>query len=88
VEQVIEPEMPEDCEGLDRLLIGEDVSERLDVTPAKFQVIVTRRRNMPTETVMSVLGAGACPHHSERHSHRSIVRKPSMPMTASNSASR
>jgi transposase len=53
VEQVIEPEMPEDCEGLDRLLIGKDVSERLDVTPAKFQVIVTRRRNMPTETVMS-----------------------------------
>ena len=25
VEQVIEPEVPEDCEGLDRLLIGEDV---------------------------------------------------------------
>ncbi len=43
VEQVIEPEVPEDCEGLDRLLIGEDVSERLDVTPAKFRVIVTRR---------------------------------------------
>ena len=43
MEQVIEPEVPEDCEGLDRLLIGEDVSERLDVTPAKFRVIVTRR---------------------------------------------
>lgn len=43
VEQIIEPEVPEDCEGLDRLLIGEDVSERLDVTPAKFRVIVTRR---------------------------------------------
>ena len=25
VEQVIEPEVPKDCEGLDRLLIGEDV---------------------------------------------------------------
>jgi len=24
-------------------VIGEDVSERLDVTPAKFRVIVTRR---------------------------------------------
>lgn len=43
VEQIIEPEVPEDCEGLDRLMIGEDVSERLDVTPAKFRVIVTRR---------------------------------------------
>lgn len=43
VEQVIEPEVPEGYEGLDRLLIGEDVSERLDVTPAKFRVIVTRR---------------------------------------------
>ena len=26
-----------------RLRIGEDVTERLDVTPAKFRVIVTRR---------------------------------------------
>lgn len=43
VEQVIEPEVPAGWEGLDRLLIGEDVSERLDVTPAKFRVIVTRR---------------------------------------------
>jgi transposase len=43
VEQVIEPDAPEDCAGLDRVLIGEDVSERLDVTPAKFRVIVTRR---------------------------------------------
>ncbi|CCV11514.1 conserved hypothetical protein [Mesorhizobium sp. STM 4661] len=40
VEQIIEPE---GYEGLDRLLIGEDVSERLDVTPARFGVIVTRR---------------------------------------------
>lgn len=43
VEQIIEPEVPEGYEGLDRLLIGEDVSERLDVTPARFRVIVTRR---------------------------------------------
>jgi transposase len=43
VEQVIEPEVPDGCEGLDKILIGEDVSERLDVTAAKFRVIVTRR---------------------------------------------
>ena len=30
------------CKGL-RHVIGEDVSERLDVTPARFKVIVTRR---------------------------------------------
>jgi transposase len=29
---------------LEKVLIGEDVSRRLDVTPAKFSVIVTRRR--------------------------------------------
>lgn len=43
VEVVIEPEVPPGCEGLEKVLIGEDVSERLDVTPAKFRVIVTRR---------------------------------------------
>jgi transposase len=43
VEIVIEPEVPASCERLERVLIGEDVSERLDVTPAKFRVIVTRR---------------------------------------------
>src|SRR5258708_20689752 len=30
------------CKGL-RLKIGEDVSERLDMTPARFKVLVTRR---------------------------------------------
>jgi transposase len=43
VEIVIEPEVPAGCEGLEKVLIGEDVSKRLDVTPAKFRVIVTRR---------------------------------------------
>jgi transposase len=43
VEIVIEPEIPAGCEGLEKVLIGEDVSERLDVMPAKFRVIVTRR---------------------------------------------
>src|SRR5246127_4330314 len=43
VEIVIEPEVPPGCEGLEKVLIGEDVSRRLDVTPAKFRVIVPRR---------------------------------------------
>jgi transposase len=43
VEIVIEPDIPAGCEGLEKVLIGEDVSERLDVMPAKFRVIVTRR---------------------------------------------
>jgi transposase len=43
VEVVIEPEYPPGCEGLEKVLIGEDVSERLDVTPVRFRVIVTRR---------------------------------------------
>ncbi len=43
VEVVIEPEdLPENA-GKQEVLIGEDVSERLDVVPAKFRVIVTRR---------------------------------------------
>lgn len=43
IEQVIEPEgMSCPC-GAEPHLIGEDVTERLDVIPARFQVIVTRR---------------------------------------------
>ena len=44
VEIVIEPETVAcACGGCQPVRIGEDVSERLDVTPAKFRVIVTRR---------------------------------------------
>nr|WP_245331318.1 IS66 family transposase [Mesorhizobium sophorae] len=43
IEEVIEPEIPADCEELEKVLIGEDRSERLDVVPPKFRVIVTRR---------------------------------------------
>jgi transposase len=43
IEEVIEPEIPEECQGLEKVLIGEDRSERLDVIPPKFRVIVTRR---------------------------------------------
>jgi transposase len=43
IEEVIEPDIPDDCVGLEKVLIGEDRSERLDVVPPKFRVIVTRR---------------------------------------------
>ena len=45
VEVVIEPEMAAcgACGSAARVKIGEDVSERLDVLPARFRVIVTRR---------------------------------------------
>jgi len=44
VEIVIEPETVAcGCGACQPVRIGEDVSERLDVTPAKFRVIVTRR---------------------------------------------
>jgi transposase len=42
IEEVVEPEIPADCAGLEKVLIGEDRSERLDVVPPKFRVIVTR----------------------------------------------
>jgi transposase len=43
IEEVIEPEeITCDC-GAKRHVIGEDVSERLDVVPAQFRVIVPRR---------------------------------------------
>ncbi|MEL7388410.1 MAG: IS66 family transposase [Pseudomonadota bacterium] len=42
VEVVIEPGVACAC-GAERHVIGEDVSERLDIIPAQFRVIVTRR---------------------------------------------
>ena len=43
IEEVIEPEETACACGAERHVIGEDVSERLDVIPAQFRVIVTRR---------------------------------------------
>ena len=43
IEEVIEPEETTCGCGTERHVIGEDVSERLDVIPAQFRVIVTRR---------------------------------------------
>jgi transposase len=62
IEVVIEPEVPPGCEGLEKVLIGEDVSERLDVTPAKFRVIVTRRPKYAYRGHDGVIQAPASPH--------------------------
>jgi transposase len=43
IEVVVEPEDPPGCEGLEKVRIGEDSSERLDVIPVKFRVIRTIR---------------------------------------------
>jgi len=43
VEEVIEPEDIRCSCGAERHIIGEDTSERLDIIPAQFRVIVTRR---------------------------------------------
>ncbi len=45
---VIEPEEPPEHAGKQKVLIGEDISERLDVVPAKFRVIVTLRPKTTT----------------------------------------
>ena len=43
VEEVIEPEDTTCTCGAERHIIGEDTSERLDIIPAQFRVIITRR---------------------------------------------
>lgn len=43
IEEVIEPEETVCACGSERHAIGEDVAERLNIVPAQFQVIVTRR---------------------------------------------
>src|SRR3546814_9441215 len=56
VEQIVEPESrmcPCGCGEMAR--IGEDVSERLDVIPAQFRVLVTRRPKYRSEEHTSEL---------------------------------
>ena len=54
--------IPAGCEGLEKVLIGEDVSERLDVMRAKFRVIVTRRPKYAYRNRDGVIQAPAPPH--------------------------
>jgi transposase len=62
VEIVLEPDVPADCEGLEKVFLGEDVSERLDVMPVKFRVIVTRRPKYAYRNRDGMIQAPAPPH--------------------------
>ncbi|RWR04034.1 IS66 family transposase, partial [Paenirhodobacter populi] len=59
IEVVIEPEDLPEHEGKQKVLIGEDVSQRLDVVPAKFRVIVTRRPKYAFKNADGVIQAPA-----------------------------
>ncbi|TCN31303.1 IS66 family transposase [Sinorhizobium americanum] len=62
IEVVIEPEELPEHAGKQKVLIGEDVSERLDVMPAKFRVIVTRRPKYAFKNEDRVIQAPAPAH--------------------------
>lgn len=62
VEVVIEPEDLPEHVGKQKVLIGEDTSERLDVIPAKFRVIVTRRPKYAFKGWDGVIQASAPAH--------------------------
>lgn len=62
IEVVIEPDELAEHEGKQKILIGEDVSERLDVTPARFRVIVTRRPKYAFKNEDGVIQAPAPAH--------------------------
>ena len=62
VEMIIEPDdLPENA-GKQKILIGEDVSERLDVVAAKFRVIVTHRPKYAFKNEDGVIQAPAPAH--------------------------
>lgn len=62
IETVIEPEELAEHAGKQKVLIGEDVSERLDVVPAKFRVIVTRRPKYAFNNADGVIQAPSPAH--------------------------
>jgi transposase len=62
IEIVIEPDDLPENEGKQKILMGEDVSERLDVTSAKFRVIVTRRPKYAFKNEDGVIQAPAPAH--------------------------
>ena len=66
VEEVIQPETIICGCGCERHVIGEDVSERLDVTPSQFRVIVTRRPKYACRDCENgIVQAAAKPHMIE-----------------------
>ena len=62
VEVVIEPELSCGC-GAQRHVIAEDVSERLDIIPTQFRVIVTRRPKYACRSCESGITQAPAPAH-------------------------
>ena len=62
VEVVIEPERSCAC-GTERHVIGEDISERLDIIPAQFRVIVTRRPKYACRSCEGGIAQAPAPAH-------------------------
>lgn len=62
IEVVIEPDVSCAC-GAARHVIGEDVSERLDITPAQFRVIVTRRPKYACRSCEGGIAQAPAPAH-------------------------
>ena len=63
IEEIIAPENTTcDC-GHERHVIGEDVSERLDIVPAQFRVIVTRRPRYACRSCESGIVQAPAPAH-------------------------
>ena len=62
IEEVIAPDITCGC-GAERHIIGEDVSERLDIVPAQFRVLVTRRPKYACRSCEAgIIQAPAKPH--------------------------
>ena len=63
IEEVIEPEQKVcPCGCIDRVKIGEDRAERLDIVPARFQVIVTIRPKYACRRCDAGISQAATPH--------------------------
>lgn len=63
IEVVLEPEVTTCSCGAECHVIGEDVSERLDVIPAQFQVIVTRRPKYACRACETGIKQAPAPEH-------------------------
>ena len=62
VEEIVEPEVPPEFEGNERVRIGQDESVRLDVVRARFRLIVTIRPKYAYKEPAAILQAPAPEH--------------------------
>jgi len=62
VEEILEPEVPPEFEGKERVKIGQEESIRLDVVRARFRLIVTIRPKYAYKEPAAILQASAPEH--------------------------